>query len=97
MLQKFEKFREIMCWVRTSKSISVAHSGVWGSNGSVPHMNKTVPYILMFLNTRILAGGVVLAVNGTSRRQSHSGGRISLLVRDIERVHYFLIIHYSAS
>ena len=58
-----------------------------GFEWKCPRMNETVPYILMFLNTRILAGGVVLAVNGTSRRQSHSGGRISLLVGDIERVH----------
>ena len=86
-----------MCWVRTSKSISVAHSGVWGLNGSVRHMNETVLHNLMCLNTRFLGGGVVLTVIGTSRRQSLSGGRVSLVVGDVERVHYFLIIHYSAS
>ena len=60
-------------------------------------MNETVPHSLMCLNTRFLASVIVLAVIGTSRRQSLSGGRVSLVVGDIERVHYFLIIHYSAS
>ena len=52
-------------------------------------MNETVPHNLMCLNTRFLGGGVVLTVIGTSRRQSLSGGRVSLVVGDVERVQIF--------
>ena len=86
-----------MHWGLTSKSPSAAHSGVWGLNGSVPRLNETVPHRLMCLNTRSTAAGVVLGVNGTSRRQSLSVGRISLVVGDVEIVPDFLIIYYSAS